>query len=492
MNHTAIIGAGMGGLSAAVSLAARDHRVTVFEAGPRAGGKVGIATYDGVEFDTGPSLLTLPGLLGELFEQAGTTLADELELVRDDPSFRYRWPDGTVVDVYAEPELTRESIRLALGGRAAAEFDAFLDYAQQIWEAAAPNFVLGPAPSVGSIVRLGLSSLTKMRAIDPMHTMAEGIERRVSDPKLRDILLRYATYNGSDPFAAPATLNCIAWVELGLGGWGVRAGMYEIARAMERVAVRLGVEFRYNTPVTSLVVEGGRVVGVTHAESETRADAVVVNADISHLIDDLLPDEIDHGLEPPRTPSMSGWTAVIRARRRFGDERRAHTVLFPHDYDQEFRDIFDGDRPPEQPTVYVCAQEKAHRRRGWAEHEPLFVMANAPAQPESGPRTGRTWKHLREVVLGRLRQMNVIDADDVIVWERTPADLAAQFRGTRGSIYGAASNSKFAAFRRAPNGIDGVPGLYVASGSVHPGGGVPLCVQSGKTAARAVHADFNR
>ncbi|QDG51229.1 phytoene desaturase [Persicimonas caeni] len=517
MTQFAIIGAGMGGLSSAISLAARGHEVTVYEAGPRSGGKVGIATHDGVEFDTGPSLLTLPDLIDEVLALAGTSLEAELELLRHDVAFRYLWPDGTALDVHFAPEDTRESVRKTLGDKAARQFDDFLGYARRIWEAAAPNFVLGPAPSFGSVVKLGLGSLGKMMAIDPMNTMARGIESRVKDPKLRDLLFRYATYNGSNPFEAPATLNCIAWVELGLGGWGIRGGMYELARAMERVARRVGVEFALDSYVTSIAVEGGRVSGVewgsprgtqgtqeTGSEEETdpvnavpsvanpafaRADAIVVNADVAHLIDDLLPEATKHDLEPPETPSMSGWTAVLKAKRRSAAERQPHTVLFPDHYDDEFTDIFDHDRPPREPTVYLCAQEKAHAREGWENHEPIFVMANAPAEPEHGPRSEQVWANLRETVLSRLHRMNLIDADDVIVWERTPSDLASQFRGTRGSIYGAASNSKLAAFRRAPNRIDDVPGLYLASGSVHPGGGVPLCVQSGKTAAQAAHDD---
>lgn len=491
MSSIAIIGAGMGGLSSAISLGARGHDVTVFEAGPRAGGKVGIATHDGVEFDTGPSLLTLPHLLGEVFERAGTSLEDELELVKKELAFRYLYPDGTVLDVHFSPERTRQSVREVLGEQAAHEFGEFLEYARGIWEAAAPNFVLGPAPSIGSVVKLGMRSLSKMMAIDPMSTMARGIEKRVETPELRDLLLRYATYNGSNPFEAPATLNCIAWVELGLGGWGVRGGMYEIARAMEGVARRQGVEFRFDSPVRAVEVDGGRVSGVRTDEGVHACDAAVVNADVAHLIESLMPQSADTGIETAETPSMSGWTAVLRARRRPASQRAPHTVLFPEDYDAEFLDIFERDRPPERPTVYLCAQEKAHARQGWEEHEPIFIMANAPAEPADAERPAEVWASLEATVMSRLRHAGLIDADDQIVWRRTPTRLASQFPGSRGSIYGAASNSKFAAFKRPSNRVERVPGLYLASGSAHPGGGVPLCVQSGKTAAEAVDEDLS-
>ncbi|MFP4600576.1 MAG: phytoene desaturase family protein [Persicimonas sp.] len=494
-----IIGAGMGGLSAAIALASRGHEVCVFEAAERVGGKVGIATVDAVEFDTGPSLLTLPGLIDELFQLAGTSLADEIELVRHERAFEYMWPDGSALDVYFSPEATVESVRSALGARAADEFDDFLHYARRIWEAAAPNFVLGEAPSVGSIMRLGLGALGEVMAIDPMRTMAEAVDKRVRTPQLRDVLLRYATYNGSNPFEAPATLNCIAWVELGLGGYGVKGGLVELARAMERVARGLDVEFRLGEPVSRVEVAAGRVVAV-HTDAGRRpgrygCDAVVVNAEVAHLVEELLPADTDSGLAPPETPSMSGWTGLVRARRRTEQSRAPHTVLFPERYDEEFGDIFERGRPPAEPTVYVCAQEKAHRRAGWADHEPLFVMANAPAEPADSQRPNEAcsndaYETLRDTVLERLRGAGLIDTDDAVVWQRTPSELASQFPGSRGSIYGAASNSKFAAFRRPSNRVAKVGGLYLACGGVHPGGGVPLCVQSGKTAARVLDEDF--
>ncbi|HEV2149976.1 MAG TPA: hypothetical protein VGR37_21445, partial [Longimicrobiaceae bacterium] len=188
----------------------------------------------------------------------------------------------------------------------------------------------------------------------------------------------------------------------------------------------------------------------------------------------------------------SGWTGVLRARRRSGaDARIAHTVLFPSAYMDEFADVFDRGRPPREPTVYLCAQEPCHGRSGWAEHEPVFVMANAPPEPAGGPRPPGEWDRLRERVLARLDAAGLRHPDDALAWERTPAQLAAAFPGSRGAIYGAASNSPFAAFRRPPNRVPGARGVYLASGSAHPGGGLPLCILSGEAAARALLEDVD-
>jgi phytoene desaturase len=479
-----VVGAGMGGLAAAIRLGAAGRRVIVLEAADAPGGKVGEEAVDGIAFDTGPSLLTLPGVLDDLFRAAGTSLAEELKLRTPDPAFRYHWPDGTTLDLHPDPADTMASIRSTLGGDAATEYADFLAYARRIWEAAAPHFVFGPAPSLRRIAAIGPAGAAALLRIDPLARMRGAIERRVRSPHLRDLFTRFATYNGSDPRRAPATLNCIAHVELGLGGHGVKGGMAALTGALLRTAERVGVEVRCGERVTAIERADGDVRLRTASGGAHRCRAVVVNADAADLLDDLLADP------PVRTagpPSMSGWTAVVRARRRA--DRPAHAVLFPgRDYLEEFVDIFDRDRPPLEPAVYLCAQEAAHGRGGWADHEPVFLMANAPAEPAAGVRPGETWARLREVVLARARSADLIDADDEIVWERTPGDLARRFPGSRGAIYGTASNSPLAAFRRPANRV--APGVYLASGSAHPGGGVPLCLLSGRAAATAALEDL--
>jgi phytoene desaturase len=488
--RVAVVGAGAGGLSAAVALAARGYDVTVFEAAANPGGKIGVETVDGTTFDTGPSLLTLPEVLERLLEPTPVSVDACFDWVHPEPAFRYRYPDGTVLETCADPERTIANVESTFGPEAAEEFEDFLAYTQSIWEAAAPHFIFDRAPSFGSFAELGLRAFGALRDIDPMHTMWEAITSRVSHPKLRDLFARFATYTGSSPFEAPATLNCIAWVELGLGARGVEGGMFEIARQLESIARQLGVTFHFETPVRSIETRRGRIETVETDDRRFECDAVVANAGVDHLEADLL-SEGSPGPSRTLARSMSGWTALLRARRRPEEERPAHTALFASDYGTEFRDVFEHGRPPRDPTVYLCAQEKAHRRDGWEDHEPLFVMANAPAVESDELRDEAVWRSLRERVLERLRGADLVDSDDAIVWERTPLDLAERFPGSRGAIYGAASNSKWAAFRRPANRVDSLDGLYLASGSVHPGGGVPLCLQSGRLAADTLDEDVS-
>lgn len=475
MAEAVVIGAGLGGLSAAIVLAARGWRTTVVEAHGSAGGKAGTATVDGVTFDTGPSVLTLPEAFDAILAEGGTRLRDEVVLREPEPAFRYLWPDGTTFDVHTRSEATLAEARRSLGAAAEAELAGFLAYAARIWGAAAPRFVQGPAPGFGSLLSLG--ALRDLSAIDPLHTMAGAIRGRVRDPHLRDVLLRYATYVGSDPEQAPATLNCIAHVELGLGGYGVEGGIEALVAALVRTADRLGVGFRFGERVERVRIEGGRATGVCTDRGEWPAAVVIGNAEATHVLG------MSSGARPAPVPtSTSGFTAVIRARRA---TRVAHTVLFPADYRAEFTDLFRERRVPIDPTVYLCAQEPCHGRAGWPEHEAVFAMVNAPPDTPDDP---VDWTEVEARMLGRIRHL--LDPTDQVVWRRTPRELAARFPGSRGALYGAASHGPWSAFARPRNRVPGVQGLYLASGSAHPGGGMPLCALSGLAAADAVREDL--
>jgi 1-hydroxycarotenoid 3,4-desaturase len=426
-----------------------------------------------------------------LFRAAGSSLRDELTLRTPEPSFRYLYPDGAVLDVYHQLDATIESVRASFGATAADELASFLRYSQTIWEAAAPAFVFGPAPSFKSVLFQGLAGVRAAARIDPFRSMRSAIARRIRSPHLRQLLLRYATYNGSDGRNAPATLNCIAHVELSLGGYGIQHGMKALVAALVRCAEKLGVRLQFGERVARVLVSGGAVSGVQLQRGAVlRSERVGANVDVAHLLGDLLHDDVQHGLDRSYTPSMSGLNAVLRAARRVGPERRvAHTVLFPDDYEAEFADIFDRDRPPIEPTVYLCAQEACHGLTGWAQDEPLFMMANAPAEPEAGQRASDTWTRFEQSAIQRLLGCQLVDHRTEVVWRRSPTDLARRFPGSRGAIYGASSNSMTSAFRRAPNHVPRVPGLFIASGSAHPGGGLPMAALSGRAAARAVLAN---
>lgn len=475
-----IIGAGLGGLSAAIALAARGLDVLVLELGAHPGGKAGRATVDGVTFDTGPSLLTMPQVLAHVAEQVGGEASDIATLRRLDPAFHYRWQDDTHLDVFHDPDDTLTSVRTSLGDDAGDDLRNFLTYARRIWDAAAPTFVYGDAPTASRLLRTDVRTLARMRHVDPLRTMGAAIRARVRSPHLRMLLERYATYNGSDVRRAPATLNCIAAVELVDGGWGIEGGVHAMVDGLERMARRAGATFEYGARVASIDVDGAGVRGVTLADGRViRASRVVANADAAHVLGDLLPER--RRRSAGFDPSTSGVTAVFRRSRSAGPMPAPHVVLFPSDYDAEFVDLFDRGRVPADPTVYACCQTAAHGIGGWDDATPLFAMVNAPATRDAASTdTNAAVETMRRALVAA----GILRADDTAVWARGPQELADRFPGSFGGIYGAASNSPMAAFARPANAIPQVPGLFLASGSAHPGGGMPLCLLSGLAAAR--------
>lgn len=459
-----VVGAGIGGLAAAIDLARRGAKVQLFEAADELGGKLGVFEDGGVRYDTGASLLTMVDVFDELFADAGFVFRDLVELTPVSTS--YSWPTGERVVLGGDAATACQSVGEAFGVDAERDLAKFLRYAERIWAAAAPAFVYADAPSLrGSMGRVGL-----LTQIDPLRTMWAGIKAHVRHPCVRDILARFATYNGSDPRRAPATLNCIAHVELALGGYGIRGGMHELITAHADVARALGVEIHTGAPVEHIVVRDNAVRGVLVHGDMVRCDAVVSNAE---------PGATDELLGRKATAlgerSMSAYNALVRVGR---PPTAAHTVLFPARYHREFEEIFDQRHAPTDPAVYLCAPQLAHRITG----NLVFVMTNAPAGDTSDAST------LRTRALERLRRAGLAPHD--VVWERTPTQLAARFPHSDGALYGASSNARFAAFRRPHNRHPTTTGLYLTGGSTHPGGGVPMCALSGRTAARALTADL--
>ena len=483
MARVVVVGAGLGGLAAAARLAAAGHAVTVLEQAPEVGGKLGWFARDGHGFDTGPSLVTLPQVLRDLFAATGAPLDDVLDLVRLDPAVTYRFADGTRVAVPGDLAGVRE----VLGP----EWSALLDRAGEIWRATEQPFLRSPLQGARTLARLARSA-DDVRTVAPWSSLRGLGAQYLTDPRLRVLLDRYATYSGSDPRRAPAALATVPWVEQAFGSWYVRGGLRRLALAVAERAAQCGAVVRTSTPVTRVLVEGGRTTGVQLADGErVPADAVVVNADATALYDRLLP--ADAPVRRARaalaraTPSSSGFVLLLALRGRTPDLAH-HTVLFPDDYDAEFDGLFTDPRPLADPTVYVSAPDDPATRPD-EDSESWFVLVNAPRHE---PGRGVDWDapgladSYADRVLAVLARRG-LDVRDRIRWRevRTPADLGRATGSVGGSIYGTSSNGARAAFLRPANASP-LPGLFLVGGSAHPGGGLPLVALSAEIVAGLV------
>ena len=477
-----VIGGGLAGLSSAIHLARRGFSVDLFEQTSRLGGKMNEVRQDGYRFDTGPSLLTMPFVLDELFAAAGYRREELLTLVPIEPMCRYFYADGTRLDASSDRTRMNEAIA-ALSPLDDGQFDRFMAYSRRIYELTAEVFLYTPIHEWQKLLqRRHLATFFALPSIDAWRTVHKGVRRFFQDARIVQLFDRYATYNGSNPYQAPATLNIIPYVEYGFGGFYIKGGMYRLVEALESVARVLGVRIHSGQPVQEIILSKGGVAGVRVEGELLRADRIVCNADVVSAFNRLLPGFAAQSRQLNRLePSLSGMIFLWGVNQRH-PELAHHTIFFSDDYGREFAQIFLELRAPDDPTIYVAITSRADAGDAPPGCENWFVLVNMPyLRPGSDePEVGE----VRSRILVKLRQHG-IDLTGQIASETviTPRDFLQRYDSNAGSIYGLSSNSRSMAFRRPANRSRVVRGLFFAGGSCHPGGGIPLVLLSGKMAA---------
>ncbi len=487
-----VVGAGVAGLAAAVELAARGRAVTVLERGSTPGGKLREVEIDGRRLDAGPTVLTLRGIFDDLFDVAGTRLEEHLSLTPVSVLARHAWGPDAQLDLHADPERSREAIGLFAGAAEARRYTAFLTRSRHVYETLEASFIRAPAPSVAHLVRhAGLRGLGALAAISPFRSLWSALGDHFHDPRLQQLFGRYATYLGSSPYEAPATLMLLAHVEQA-GVWLVDGGMHRIAQVLAQLATGLGATIRYAAEVRTIEIERGasRAAMLTSGE-RVAASAVIVNADASALGNGSL--GAMAAAAAPAVPvaarSLSALTWNIVAQTE-GFALSRHTVFFSSDYRREFEDIFRRDSLPTEPTVYVCAQDRDDLgRRSDTGPERLLCLVNAPPTGDRRPFTSAEIESCEQRTFTLLERSGLrIRRTPERTAVTTPADFNRLFPGSGGSLYGRASHGWRASFQR-PGVRTRIRGLYLAGGSIHPGPGVPMAALSGRLAAGALIAD---
>ncbi|WP_410651470.1 phytoene desaturase family protein [Amycolatopsis sp. cmx-4-54] len=490
MSDVVVVGAGMGGLAAAARLAAGGHSVTVLERSSHCGGKLGTFSREGFTFDTGPSLLTLPSVYRDLFAVTGADLDDLIDIEPVDPACHYRFADGTELAVPHDREAVPCALEEALGNGAGTEWAHLMQEAGHLWSLVGEEILRRPLGGARDLLRHA-SGVKDLLAIAPWRTL-RGIGRgRLSDPRARMLLDRYATYTGSDPRRLPAVMSVVPFVEQEFGSWHIRGGLHRLGDALLGRLSVLGVEVRTRSEVTAVETGSDGVRGVRLAGGERlTAPIVVCNADATRLYGDLLNDP--RARRPRRAlrhaePSLAGFVLLLALRGKT-PEPSHHRVLFPADYDAEFDAIFGrSPRPVPDPTVYICSPDDPELHPPGCES--WFVLVNAPCHD---PVSGVDWTApgLADAYAERVLDILAERGHDVrnrLLWKhiRTPADLEREAGAPGGSIYGSSSNGPRAALLRPAN-VSPVPGLYLASGSAHPGGGLPLVAMSAAIVADSI------
>lgn len=465
-----IIGAGIGGLAAAIALAASGESVHVLERQAGPGGKLLPVRMAGRAVDSGPTVLTMLWVFEEIFRKAGLTLHESLSLAPLSILARHVWGGGATLDLHADRQATADAIGRFAGAANAKGYLEFASAAERIHRALLNPFLKSQRPTPWGLT--AAMPLADVLRINPFESLWSALGRYFPDPRLRQLFGRYATYCGSSPFKAPATLMLVADVEAS-GVWKLKGGMASLATALHGAARKLGVTFQFEAEASRIVMERNGPTAVLDAAGQRHdCDGVIINADSAALAAGLFGNHLRAPFKPPTTTENSlsavTWCGQIAHE---GPALEHHTVFFSDDYTAEFRDL-QRDAAAD-PTVYVCDQGG----------DAKLVLINAPA------RTDVSLTGLEDRVTRRLRACgHSLDLSGQAVLRRGPTDFATLYPATHGALYGKATQGWMSTFQR-PQARAGLPGLYLAGGSTHPGPGVPMAALSGLRAAEALLHD---
>lgn len=483
-----VIGAGMGGLAAAIRLAARGCAVTLVEAQATPGGKMRTLPSPAGPVDAGPTVLTLRAVFDDLFTLAGERLEDHLTLLPQTTLARHWWPDGSRLDLTGDPKTDAAAIAAFVGPGEAHAFFRFDQLARALHDAFEAPVMQAPKPDLAAILKATLARPALWPALLPGRSLLGLLRRRFRDPRLTQLFARYATYVGGRPSHSPGVLALI-WRAEAAGVWAVEGGMHRLALALADLAQRLGVDLRLSTPARRVLRQGGRISGVQLASGATLpCVACVFAGDPAALASGLMGEGLGDALPPkatrPRSLSAWVWSFAATAEGPLAPDLIHHNVFFPADSAREFGPLGRGEMP-ETPTLYICAEDRAAGRPEGPER--FEIIVNAPPgradQPEDYARChARTFQTLRTLGL----RFSPEPGPQALT---TPAMLDRLFPGSGGAIYGRSPEGTFAAFARPPSRTK-APGLYLAGGGAHPGAGVPMAALSGRHAAEAVMADL--
>lgn len=488
-DRVVVIGAGMGGLSAALLLAARGLNVTLLERAAAPGGKMRLVMDGAYAIDAGPTVFTLKRVFDEIFESAGLDFDDHVRVTKAQILARHAWDQDTRFDLHADIDISADAVARFAGPREAQGFRQFCAEAARIWRTVEGPVVRAERASLlGLILGAGFKGLPDLLATSPFESMWHALGRHFQDPRLRQLFGRYATYCGSSPFLSPATLMLIAHVEQD-GVWMVEGGMHALAQAFAKAAISKGAQIHYNAHVQKITRVGTGFIIETAQGQLFHADHLVFNGDANALAQAALGPDLRSAapevFEMNRSLSAITWTCAARTS---GFPLVRHNVFFSPDYEAEFKALHAGSVDYD-PTVYLCAQDRGDDDTPRDEPERFLALINAPAH---GDRKILSDAEINQCMMKLTHRMQACGLTIARQPQRAqitePSDFHKLFPATGGAIYGRPTHGWRATFTR-PGVKSPIPNLYLTGGSVHPGAGIPMAALSGLTAAACLMQD---
>lgn len=489
LKKIAVIGAGFGGLSASMILAHKGFDVTVYEKNSGPGGKADEFRQGGFRFDTGPSLFTMPHVFRELFEKSGLNFDNHVEIEPLDEICRYFFSDGKKFSAWSDVNKFAEEAYKVFGVEKK-KIEGYFKRSKEMHDISAPIFLFGNPTELDTLRKnASLKVLFSIWKLSFLSTLHDFNLSRTKEPHMAQLFDRYATYTGSSPYLAPATLAIVPHVEYSGGSWLVKDGIYSLTTAMYEHGKKLGVKFVFNAEVKKILMENSAAKGVQIFDKTEEYDAVLSNSDVTYSYENMIEESSSSAKKYSRLePSLSG--VVFYWGIKGANPELAHNnILFSSDYKDEFEVIFKRGEITDDPTVYINITSKSVLEDAPENCENWFVLINAPW--DNGQDWEKIVKELKVKVIQKIRDKVGIDISERIIEEKviTPKYIYDWTFSNKGSIYGVSSNSKYAAFFRQRARSKEFKNLYFCGGSAHPGGGMPLAVLSGMQAAEKIIKD---
>ncbi len=493
MRNIGIIGAGLGGLSAAIRLANKGFKVDLYEQNNSVGGKAGEINESGFRFDTGPSLLTMPFVIKELFDECGEDLNDYLKIKKLDIICKYFYADKTIINAYSDVNKFGKEIEQKTIDNSDS-INKYLEYCKTIYELTGDLFLTKDPSSISTYLNSkALKTFLNIYKIDSFRTMNEANTSFFNDKRLVQLFNRYATYNGSNPYLAPATLNIIPHVEYNQGSFIPDGGIYSISKALKKLAEKKGVKVFVDHKVDEIILDSNKASAIRIQNDIINYDKIISNVDVNYTFKNLIKNynSKEASRYTKKDLSFSGLVFYWGIDKEF-HELETHNILFAKNYKREFDDLFINKTIHSDPTVYIYISSKLNNNDAPRGKENWFVMVNAPHIQD------QNWdaeiKNARTNIINKINSFLNTNIEQFIEFEKvmSPVDIQNKTGSYRGSIYGISSNDKFSAFMRQSNKSKNIKDLYFCGGSAHPGGGIPLVILSGKIVSDIIQKEYHK
>ena len=485
MKKAIIIGSGIGGIATALRLRSMNYDVTVFENNNYPGGKLASFDLGPYRFDAGPSLLTMPHFIDELFVLFNENPRDYFNYKKKDISCRYFWDDGTKLNAYSEKSKFINEINKVLGVKEST-ISTYLLNAKRKYDLTKSMFLEQSLHKLKTYLSKDLLiGLCNVFSFQINKTLNQVNELELKEPHLVQLFNRFATYNGSSPYKTPGMMTLVQHLEQEYGTYVSDKGMNNITKSLYDLALRQGIDFKFNSFVSQILISGKRAIGVSVGEESYSSDIVVSNMDIVPTYRNLL----KNYYQPEKTLSQERSSSALIFYWGINKEFKnldLHNIFFSNDYKKEFQSIFEKKSIFSDPTVYINITSKDVKGDAPDNCENWFVMINSPND------SGQDWDNMidevKSNILKKINRLLNIELEDYIEYEKvyTPKTIESNTQSYMGSLYGSSSNNLMSAFLRHPNFSNKILNLYFCGGSVHPGGGIPLCLLSAKIVSQLI------